>query len=289
MDHTRQSRFSEPGRHHDRLAALPAEPAAIAAVVRNLTVHYRGSGIDFPPERLADIDTRWVSRMLDLDEERFGGAPLDAPRPAEQRLVGCCRDAALLTVAALRAHRIPARSRVGFAGYLIPDYHVDHVITEYHDGARWIAMDTDPDLAEVPLTPAGLHTGAQVWQAMRRAEMDPSTYGVGPGQAISGPWMILQYLTLELAHRMGDELLLWDLFGQAIPFAGRDWSEMPDELPSDLGYLDEVADLLLAADAGDRAAEAKLAARYAEDARLHPGATVFCVSPRGVRRRVDLA
>ncbi|BCJ42228.1 hypothetical protein GCM10010168_87740 [Actinoplanes ianthinogenes] len=289
MDHTRQTRFSDPGRHHDRLAALPADPAAIGAVVRNLHVHYRGSGIDFPPERLTDIDTRWVSRMLDLDEERFGGAPLDAPRPVEQRLVGCCRDAALLAVAALRAHRIPARTRVGFAGYLIPDYHVDHVVTEYHDGTRWIAMDVQPDLPEITLGPAGLRTAAQSWRAFRRGEIDPSTYGVGPGQPIGGPWMLLQYLTLELAHRMGDELLLWDLFGEAaIPFADRDWSEMPEELPGDLGYLDEVAGLLLAADDGDRAAEGKLAARYAEDARLHPGSSVFCVSPRGARYEVGL-
>ncbi|GAA4591349.1 hypothetical protein BJY16_000240 [Actinoplanes octamycinicus] len=288
MDHMRQSRFSDPGRHHERLAALPADPAAIGAVVRNLTVHYVGSGIDFPPERLADIDLRWVSRMLDRDHERFGGAPLDAPRPVEERLVGCCRDAALLTVAALRAHRIPARTRVGFADYLIPDFHVDHVITEYHDGARWIAMDPGLDLADVPLGPSGLRTAAQCWRAFRRGEIDPSAYGVAPGHPIGGPWMLLQYLLHELAHRRGDELLLWDLFGEGVPFADREWTEMPADLPADLAWLDEIADLLLAADAGDAGAERKLAARYAEDARLHPADTVFCVSPRGARYEVDL-
>jgi hypothetical protein len=296
MDYVRQSRFTDPGRHHERLAALPRDPAGIGAIVRNLTVHYRASGIDFPPDRLADIDTRWVSRMLDLDHERFDGAPLDVPRPAERRVVGCCRDSALLTVAALRAHGIPARSRVGFAGYLAADYHVDHVIAEYHDGTRWIAADTgvDPetdwpvDLADVPLSPAGLHTAAQTWQAMRRGEIDPSTYGVGPGAPIGGPWMILQYLTLELAHRMGDELLLWDIFGAGIPYADREWSELPAELPADLAYLDEIADLLLTADSGDTTADRKLATHYADDARLHPGPTVLCISPRGARYEVPL-
>ncbi|GLW28667.1 transglutaminase-like domain-containing protein [Actinoplanes regularis] len=289
MDWTRQTRFSDPGRHHDRLAALRGDVAVIGAVVRNLTVHYRASGIDFPPSRLAEIDTRWVSRMLDLDHERFGGAPLDTPRSIEQRLVGCCRDAALLTVAALRVHGVPARSRVGFAGYLVPNFHVDHVIAEYHDGSRWIGMDPGVDLSDVPLTPAGLHTAAQTWRAMRRGEIDPSTYGVGPGHEIGGPWLILDYLTRELAHRMGDELLLWDLFGEGIPYSRMEWSELPAELPDDLTHLDEIADLLIAADAGDDAAEQKLAARYAEDSRIHPGATVFCASPRGARYAVELA
>lgn len=288
MNWTRQTRFSDPGRHHDRLAALPGDVAAITAAVRNLTVHYRASGIDFPPERLAEIDTRWVSGMLDLDERRFAGAALDTPRPEADRLVGCCRDAALLTVSALRAHGVPARSRVGFAGYLAPDFHVDHVIAEYHDGARWIGTDPGVGLAEVELSPAGLQTGAQTWRAMRRGEIDPTTYGVGPGHEIGGPWMILQYLTLELAHRQGDELLLWDIFGEGIPFSRNEWADLPADLPEDLSWLDEVADLLIAADAGDDAAERKLAARYAEDTRLHPGPTVRCVSPRGARYDVSL-
>ncbi|GIF10255.1 transglutaminase domain-containing protein [Actinoplanes teichomyceticus] len=296
MDYTRQTRFSDPGRHHDRLAALPADPAAVGAVVRNLTVHYRASGIDFPPDRLADIDARWAHRMLDLDRERFGDVPFDVPRPAEQRVVGCCRDSALLTVAALRSGGIAARSRVGFAGYLTPGYHVDHVIVEYHDGVRWIATDTgvDPaadwpvDVTDVPLGPVGLHTAAQAWQALRRGELDPWAYGTGPGEPIGGPWMIRYYLAVELAHRLGDELLLWDLFGEAAEYADRDWADLPAEMPGDLSHLDETAGLLVAADAGDHAAERELGARYAGDARLRPGPSVRCVSPRGAHYQVRL-
>ncbi|WP_433826733.1 hypothetical protein ACQP2E_32165 [Actinoplanes sp. CA-015351] len=89
MDYTRQTAFSDPGRHRDRLTALPGDVAGIGAVVRNVLVHYRASGLDFPPDRLAEIDNRWVSRIL--DSFPFDG-PLATPCPEQDRVVGCCRD-----------------------------------------------------------------------------------------------------------------------------------------------------------------------------------------------------
>ncbi|MEV6298866.1 transglutaminase domain-containing protein [Actinoplanes sp. NPDC051861] len=303
MDYTRQTAFSDPRHHLARLRELPDDVAGIAAVTRNLVSHYRASGIDFPPARLAEIDSRWVDRMLDADAARFT-VPLDAPRAPEQRIVGCCRDFTLLTVAALRAKGVPARSRVGFADYFAEDFHVDHVVVEHHDGSRWIAMDSqlDPagdhavDVTDVTLGPGGLRTAAQSWVAVRRGDEDPGTFGVGPGHPIGGSRMIAEYVVVELAHRMGDELLLWDLWGVSAEtvahLGGRQvdeaWDDLPPLQPEELALIDEIADLLLSADAGDRAAETKLAERYAEDPRLHPGDVVTCLSPRGVGFQVDL-
>lgn len=267
VDYTRQTEYSDPRGQADLILALPADVAGIAEVIRNITVHYRGSGIDFPPERLAEIDSRWVDRMLVADQSRHP-KPLAEPRSDADKIVGCCRDAALLTVSALRAKGIPARSRVGFADYCEPGFHVDHVITEYYDGGRWIATDTGQDVAEVPLAPGGLRTAAQVWTDYRNGKIDPSLYGVGTGTGIGGPWMIRNYVIYELAHRRGDELLLWD-----------GWGDVSLELRGDLGLIDEIATLLLAADAGDLRAEAALARRYAEDPRLHPGDHITCFSP----------
>ncbi|MEU4420414.1 transglutaminase domain-containing protein [Actinoplanes sp. NPDC024001] len=302
MDYTRQTAFSDPRHHLDRLAALPADVPAIAAVVRNLVVHYRASGLEFPPARLAEIDSRWADRLLDADASRFT-EPLDVPRPVEQRIVGCCRDFTLLTVAALRAKGIPARSRVGFADYLDDGFHTDHVIVEFHDGHRWIAVDAqlDPaagfpiDVQDVPLAPGGLRTAAQAWQSWRAGD-DPDTYGVAPGHPVRGSRMIAKYVLTELSHRMGDELLLWDSWGYAADLAehmaGRPlaeaWSQLPPWQPGELALVDELADLLLSADAGDRAAEDKLAGRYAEDPRLHPGSTILCWSPRGLNSQANL-
>jgi hypothetical protein len=274
-DYTRQSRYSDPGPYTEQFQALPADLAELGPIIRNLVVHYRASGIDFPPDRLAEIDTRRVVRMLDRDRRRFG-TPLDAPRPAAGRLVGCCRDTALLTVSVLRAHGIPARSRVGFADYLQPGFHGDHVIVERHDGTRWVAadIDIDPadewpvDLLDVPLGPGGLRPAAQVWRAYRRGEIDVDRCGVGPDMSLGGAWFVRNDVLTELAHRQRDELLLWDDFGV-----------MSERLDGDLGLIDEVAALMLAADAGDEDAELQLARWYAADDRLHPGERVECHSP----------
>jgi len=299
QDYTQQSRYSDPREYAALLADLPVDQSAdlanLADVVRNVLVHYRGAGIDFPPERLAEIDNRWVRRILAADRRRFD-TPLTAFRPEVDRVVGCCRDFTLLTVSALRAHGVPARSRVGFAAYFEAGFHHDHVITEFWDGERWVFADTQVPSNESwpPFNPLDIALGidtfataAQVWTAYRRGDIDVTQFGVGPDLPLRGDWFVRNYVLMELAHRQCDELLLWDI-----------WGVMSLELDGDLGLIDDVASLLLAADGGGdpvgaergdtAAAERKLAELYATDPRLNPGDRVRCHSPRGVTEDVDL-
>ena len=200
-------------------------------------------------------------------------------------MAGCCRDFTLLAVAGLRAQGVPARSRVGFASYFEPDWHHDHVITEYWDGERWRYADAQLDPAgswpfdplDVPLGKGVFESAAQVWTAYRRGDLDVRRYGVAPGIPIGGDWFVRNYVLVELAHRQRDELLLWDV-----------WGLMSDRLDGDLALIDEIAALLLAADDGDESAELRLDEWYADDPRLHPGERVTCLSPRGVTQEVDL-
>lgn len=292
-DYTRQSAYSDPGEHAELLAALavnapdqagPPDVADLAAMARNVLVHYRASGIPFPPERLTEIDSRWVERLLAVDRSRFD-TPLDAPRPEADRVAGCCRDFTLLTVSALRAHGVPARSRVGFAAYFVPGWHHDHVITEYWDGERWVCADTQLDPAwSWPFDPLDMPFGegvfapaSRVWTAYRGGDIDVDQYGVDVGLPIRGNWFVRNYVLMELAHRQRDELLLWDT-----------WGVMSDRLDGDLALIDDVAALLIAADGGDDSAEQQLAERYADDPRLHPGDRVLCLSPTGAIQDVDL-
>lgn len=273
-----QSEFSDPGRHAARLPAT-ADPAAIGALVRNLLAHYRADGDALDPARLPEADSRWADVLLDVDASR-NPEDLAAPRAVRDRVAGCCRDFTLLTVAALRAAGVPARSRIGFAGYLAPDWHHDHVVTEWWDGQRWRWSDTELepsgrwpfDPLDLPRSGPGprFESAAEVWLA-HRGGRDISRYGVHPDvpeDFLRGPAIVADYVVRELAHRQRDELLLWD-----------DWG--PDEAapPSDLDLVDRLARLLVAADGGDESAEQELVEIYRTTPHLAPGQEFRCFSP----------
>jgi len=266
------SPYSDPGRHAGLMRAVPGTAAGLAAATRNVIAHYR---VELPEERHFEIDSRWLEVILSIDQERHG-TPLTAPRPPLERVAGCCRDHTLFVVGGLREQGVPARSRVGFARYFTPGYRHDHVIVEYLAGGRW--RRTDPELAagRADFDPgdmaagrdAPFQTAAEVWRGYRAGELDPGTYGVFPGSTFAGPEFIRSYVIFEVAHRFGDELLLWD-----------DWGATADR--GDEEMIDRLADLLVRADAGDSGAEDGLYAWYRADDRLHPGDSVVQNSPYG--------
>ncbi|MGP9536988.1 transglutaminase-like domain-containing protein [Brachybacterium sp. AOP43-C2-M15] len=282
-DWTRHTPFSDPGRHAELLEDVAPSPEAIGPVVRNLLAHYRAEGVNMPVSSRDDINLRWVEEMLSVDQERHPGRSLQDPRATEARLQGCCRDHTLLSVSILRGQGIPARSRVGFADYFVPGWHSDHVVAELHDGERWRRFDPEvapesgllPDPWDLEVGPgAPFTTAAEAYRALRAGELDAASYGVAPDHELSGDAFVLTEVFWELAHRYGDELLLWDGWG-AIPAPEE---EMSEDL---LALLDEVAEQLIAADAGDKDAEQALHALYVRDDRLHPGERVLRFSPLG--------
>ncbi|GGO16836.1 transglutaminase domain-containing protein [Micromonospora parathelypteridis] len=285
-DYRGHSPYSDPGRHGGLLDAVPTDIPTVAATARNVIVHYRAGGVELPDDRLDEVNCRWVDRILDTDQSRFP-LPLAAERPAIDRVAGCCRDHTLLSVAVLRQHGIPSRSRVGFASYFVPGWHHDHVLMEYWNGHRWVWVDPELDPAgdwgfdgyDIDPTAGLFDSPARVWSAYRAGAINPEVYGVSPELPIRGAWFIHDYVLQELAHRQKDELLLWDRFGA-----------MTDDLATaDLALVDEIAALLLAADDGDETAEKALADRYATDSRLRPGAQVRSISPvSGTVSTVDL-
>lgn len=279
-----QTPFSDPGERGALFDEVPPTPEAIGPVVRNLLAHYRAEAEHLPASSREDVDLRWVAAQLAVDQQRHPGLPLTTERAIASRLQGCCRDHTLLAVSILRHHGIPARSRVGFADYFTTDWHHDHVVAEMFDGQRWRRFDPEvaPDFGLLP-DPLDLATGpnapfttaAEAYLSLRDGTLDPSTYGVAPGDPLGGADFVLFELFWELAHRYGDELLLWDGWG-AIPPPG----ESPEE--GLLVMLDEVAAQLVAADAGDMTVEGALYERYRRDSRLHPGAAVLQFSPVGI-------
>ncbi|NIK57881.1 transglutaminase-like domain-containing protein [Kribbella shirazensis] len=281
MDYALQTRFSDPGVHAGLFDALPDDVTDIAAVVRNLLIHYRAGGIEFTGERLAEIDHRWVSAILATDQKRNGTA-LAVPREPVDRVVGCCRDYTLVFVSALRHKGIPARSRIGFGNYFAEGFNHDHVVAEYWNGDRWVMIDAEMDPADPRFTfdvadmPRGPFTSAaEVWLGYRAGELDGDLYGADPDPdaplKLHGGWFIRTYVHYQLAHLNGDELLLWD-----------NWGTMSDTLDgADVELTDRIAHLMVASDNGDETATKEVNDLY----RTHPGLTFkgrsFLTSPAG--------
>ncbi|SKC41730.1 transglutaminase domain-containing protein [Krasilnikoviella flava] len=305
-DYARHSAYSDPGPHADLLAAVAPDRAEIGRAACATIVHYRAGGVPLRDEQRADIDRWWLASTLDAATERRPG-PLTEGRAPGQMVAGCCRDHTLFSLAVLRQHGVPARSRIGFAAYFEPPFFHDHVVVEHWDaaGERWVRWDPELtpdgswefDVRDMPTGPASpFPTAAEVWRAIRAGEVDPASYGVGPElPELCGKDFVRGYVMLELAHRMRDEVLLWDVWGVVpddVPGVAALWAQAredgpepssasaPEPTSEELDALaDELAALLVAADAGDPAAEAALAARYA--GRWAARGLVTTLSPTG--------
>jgi hypothetical protein len=239
-----QSPNTDPGDHAALYGDLPRDIAGLCRVVQGLVIHYRLGemfGYTIPQERICEIDTRDVAKMLarlvELDPR-----PLTEPREPANRLVGCCRDFATLFCSMARSRGIPARVRVGFAIYFVRDFNVDHAIAEVYDAAagRWTLVDPELSLLGVehntlidfdPLDvpPDRFLAGGLAWQRYRAGD-DPKRYGVDPGSELSGSWFIMDKLVQDLATQNKVELLLWDA-----------WGIMLDELTRDTPSADDLA------------------------------------------------
>ena len=149
------SPLSHPGKHNHLLAELPEDVETLCEFARNLLFHYLEGDmyeVSVGSERTKNDAARTVETMLqkilDLDDQ-----PLTASRAFEKRLVGCCRDYALLLCSLLRQHDIPARVRYGWSLYFSADFAFDHVVTEYWnaDREKWCLVDAQQDAKHIAM------------------------------------------------------------------------------------------------------------------------------------------
>ena len=248
------SPVTEPGPAAAVIDRLPPDLGALRAASQQLVFHYRAGG-DYAengiaPERVSEIDTRYAALMFARLGE-LADRPLSAARHPAERLVGCCRDFTVLFVAMARHKGIPARARVGFAGYFAAGWLIDHVIAEVWDESadRWRLVE--PEIADLHADPADgasfdpldvpadrFLTGPRAWQLARSGAADPERFVVDPGLEIPATrgWPQLRHnLVHDLAALNKAEMLLWE-----------DWGVL-DSLtppgPGELIMLDELAAL----------------------------------------------
>lgn len=237
----RHSAVTDPGEHRTLLADLPTEVAALGAIVRGIVVHRDETswmhGFDLPAQRRDEANTRWVEQILartgDLRE-----------RAAPNRFAGTCRDFSVVLCALLREAGIPARPRVGFAGYFKPGFFDDHWVVEYWtDGPGWRLVDAQlaggaVEAYQVPIDPMNVPrdaflVGGQAWRECRRGDRDPQHFGVR-SVGITGMWEVQGNVVRDVAALASVETLPWDNWG----IIGRHFDTLDTD---DLTLLDRVA------------------------------------------------
>ena len=238
--YTSQSRTSDPGKYSYFLDALPTDLTGISQIIEGLIYHYfagqRLYGWVPPKERLSEINTRSMERMLAtlLEKDK---RPLTEERTYEDRLIGCCRDFALIACAVFRHQGKPARLRYGFASYLVADYWIDHVIVELWNGQRWQPIEprsatrsqSRVDMLDLPS--GAFVTGGRAWQMCRSEGADPDRFGLGPQSKKARGWQFIrERLQLDVAALNKAELLCWDTF-----------EGLPEDRLVDETILDEMA------------------------------------------------
>lgn len=267
--YAQHSFMTDPGIHAGLFADLPDDLPALCVVVQGLLIHqyWAGAyGYAIPEERAPEYQIRDVARKLERIVE-LDDRPLVESRPPERRLVGNCRDYAVLLTAMLRHKGVPARVRCGFGAFFYPGWYEDHLICEVWraDEQRWAFVDAELDdvhrrALRFSFDPCDLPRdqflpGGQAWLMCRRGEADPNTFGYG--DTVGGLPNIRENLVRDVAFLNRVEILGWDYWGL---IEGQD-AALGEE---DLALLDRAAALSLAGNDGF----AELRALYLQDMRL---------------------
>ncbi len=209
-------------------------------------------GVDLPEERSDEIHLRPIEAMIER-LMALEAKPLSAPRSADRRLAGRCRDYTVFLVAILRAKGIPARARIGFGAYFNPGYFEDHQVCEYwnQDQQRWVLVDAQlddvwHDKLGLELDNLDVHrdefvAASDAWRKCRSGELDPGRFGIGFVD-LRGLWFVAGSLVRDVAALNKVEMLPWDAWGAQPPPD----HELDDE---QLAYFDALAETLRDPDA----------------------------------------
>ncbi|RQS70487.1 transglutaminase domain-containing protein [Burkholderia sp. Bp8963] len=229
---SRQTVVSDPGAHAARATVASLAPSdlveCIGRTVLNFVTDRTLVDSALFASRLWQVDLRTTEAMLDA-LFAISETSLSAPRRPDERIVGNCRDTALLCASVLRTYAVPARVRYGFAHRLYRPHarmH-EHAVTEFFDGQRWQTIDCrmhgevialhDIDLVPGQLLPDGLFVPAlTLWHQCRSGERDFATFGGPHGGLGRGMSAVAKYAYLDIASLNGFEPLMWDVWGPAL-------------------------------------------------------------------------
>ena len=280
-DYAQHSAVTEPREHAALLRDLPRDLPSLCGVVQGLLIHpweAHRYGARLVSSRRLEERVRSVAAILGL-MAALDPRPLTEPRVPAKRLIGNCRQFALLLCAALREQGTPARVRAGFAAYFAPGQYIDHWVCEMWDtaGGEWRLVDSQLDAVQrraykVAFDPCDTPrdqflTADEAWTRCRTWQTDPRRFGL---RDTRGLWYVRRTLILDLACLHKQELRPDDTWPGLI--AKPDAYVTRDEY----ALLDRLADL----SRQGNAALADLAAAYAQAADLQPPETALLARQR---------
>ncbi len=203
------SSFTDPGEYGYLYKNLPDSLPELCRLIRSQYINY-GWELDnyrelIPKERWNEsLKYKTVKSALEglLSYDSRG---LVKDRKPEDRLMLICRDNALLLASILKYRGIPARVRYGFAPYLIPGFHANHVICEVWNEKenRWMLVD--PSAERIDFNSEEFDFSNDVWLKMQKKEINPKLYGM-PGQnEYNGSPLMTTVVCYDLASILGTE------------------------------------------------------------------------------------
>lgn len=218
--------YSDPGLYQSLYDDLPSDLPSLISAVSKLFFHYadqRMYDYSIPHSRYQELDLRLIQKTLTLLLNK-SEAKLNIQRNNKNKIIGVCRDCALMLCSVLRSRGIPARLRAGFNAYYLPGFYLDGFCLEYFDQSlsKWRMVDprtTDfyiqhhqlkidfdlTNLSEQQFIPA-----AKAWILCRSGQLDPLRFGY---QHFRGLNYVRNKVIQDFILLNGYELLIWDLWG----------------------------------------------------------------------------
>lgn len=175
--------------------------------------------------QFACFSRQTLSVEMRLDQFCDPSGALDlAVRAPESRMIGTCRDYALLMTGLLRQHGVAARVRCGFAAYLSVGTFDDHWICQAWspEDRRWQIIDAQLDERHRRAYGIGFDhldvpadqflTAERAWEVVRAGTHDAALFNAGAGA--SGEWLMCVNLARDCLALRKQETSPWDRMAQ---------------------------------------------------------------------------
>lgn len=263
--YSQHSDMTTPKAYSHLFSGLPTTIPGLCKVVQNTIVHllilkFKGEkayGITMEDLQEKGRNLKEELNMVTIERKLkiiygMNSSPLTTKRPPVERILGNCRDYALLLCSFLRHQGIPARVRSGCAQYLNPgkEFYEDHYVTEYWHTQenRWILVDSQIDEFQHELMKITIDVhdvprdefvvGGDVWKWYRTQKKDPEKFGIFD---FTGPSYIRYKLVNDLAFLNKEETLAWGGWGLGV----KDDEKLS---PKDYALLDYLAEVTTCTD-----------------------------------------